>query len=610
MRLTLVAALLLQLIPAQAAEFAARPAGLPVRAVTLAPMPGLPALPGLTTGLPGALPTALPAGFPAAASAEGTTQAKVQTEPAAKAAHAAPAAAPALRHLGARLSAPGEGAARQGAARSALDGTFDGTKALGSPADADAPAAGAATEPASTLAATDGRASASSPPAPPAPPSAPPPRGPSGPRGPRWRAAVPNLITGLNLASGLGAALLASQGALLPAAGLILLANVFDALDGRAARLLGVSSPIGAELDSLADVVSFGAAPALLIYKAALAPLGVWGFAVAAVFAGAGAFRLARFNLGAYAEREGKAPAHKSDSFTGLPIPGGAGVLVALTLLLPAIPAAWAAAAAAATTLVTAAAMASRLPYPAFKKGAKALVAPAAASAAVVIPLLLLGHALWIAAALFGLYLLTGPAAWLYKGSSDAFKFELKRKAFHQLTLLYIPAVLLLGAHAAPALALWTALVGGLDLLRLRAAWARPFFDRWFGGIIRAKEADRLSGSFYVSLGITIAAALFGGSPVIVIAAIAALALGDAASPLVGLRFGWKPYSVLGTRRSLDGTLASFAVAYSIALAAGCSPISALGAAAAFSVVDTLPVKPDDNLWIPVVFAAALHFLR
>jgi CDP-diacylglycerol--serine O-phosphatidyltransferase len=376
------------------------------------------------------------------------------------------------------------------------------------------------------------------------------------------------------------------QGAALPAAGLILLALIFDALDGRVARALGVSSPLGAELDSLADIVSFGAAPALLLYTTTLAPLGPLGFIPAAAFAGAGMFRLARFNLGAYAEREGKGPPKPGDYFTGLPIPSGAAAIVAAALL--GVPPA----AAAAAALVTAALMASRLPYPAFKKDLKKA--------------LLLGLPL----ALSGLYLLSGPAVWLWKGASEAWKKELKRKAFHQSTLLFIPAFLWLGYPAAAwGMAAFTVLMAGVELLRLRSKWARPLFERYFGGLIRAKEAERFSGSFYVTLGVTLATILFGSNPAVVVAAIAALALGDAASPLVGMRFGWKPYTVRGTRRSVDGTLAGFAVVLAIGLACGFSPLVAAAGAVVFSLVDTIPVKPDDNLWIPVIYGAALFAL-
>ncbi len=233
----------------------------------------------------------------------------------------------------------------------------------------------------------------------------------------RMKAAAPNLLTFSNMASGLTAMLLATDAHFLAAGIFILLANLFDALDGRAARALKVNNPLGTDMDSLADVVSFGAAPAILIFKAALLPtFGWWGFPVAAAFAAAGLYRLARFNVGAHAEKSGAVPAKSNDSFTGLPIPGGAGVIVALTMALAAIPAAAVAPVAVIATLLTAAAMVSRLPYPAFKTGgAKALIAPALVASTAVTALAALGLPAFIPAAVFGLYLASGPLIALTK---------------------------------------------------------------------------------------------------------------------------------------------------------------------------------------------------
>ncbi|MBI3553072.1 MAG: CDP-alcohol phosphatidyltransferase family protein [Elusimicrobia bacterium] len=232
---------------------------------------------------------------------------------------------------------------------------------------------------------------------------------------PRWYNIFPNLVTTANLWSGLAGAYLASQGKIVPTVAAVIAANVFDALDGRTARALKVKNPLGIDYDSLADIVSFGVAPALLIFKAALLPaLGVWGFPIAALFATAGWFRLSRFNVGAHAEEDGRTPHKKSDSFTGLPIPGGAGVILATALILASLPALWAAPVAVAATLLAAGAMASRLPYPAFKKGGvKALLLPAAVGLAAVIPLAALGLYSFIPAAVFGLYLTAGPLIWL-----------------------------------------------------------------------------------------------------------------------------------------------------------------------------------------------------
>lgn len=197
-----------------------------------------------------------------------------------------------------------------------------------------------------------------------------------------------------------------------------------------------------------------------------------------------------------------------------------------------------------------------------------------------------------------------------YRGGSPGWKRELKRKAFHQLTLSYLGVYFLLGHPAAAwAVGAFTCLVVVVEVLRLRTAVGRAFFFKWFGGILRPKEAERFSGTVFASLGILTVFSLFGGRPAIVIASMLALAWGDAVSPLVGMRFGWKPFTVMGTQRSVDGTLAGFATALAIALFCGFSLPVAAGAAAAFSLVDTFPVKPDDNLWIPIVYGASLFLL-
>jgi CDP-diacylglycerol--serine O-phosphatidyltransferase len=107
----------------------------------------------------------------------------------------------------------------------------------------------------------------------------------------------------------------------------IFFAIFFDAFDGRVARMTRTQSQFGIELDSLADVVSFGAAPALLVYKWALAPLGFLGFFLSFAFAGCGALRLARFNVLANRGEMGS-----SRFFVGLPIPLAAGALVSLVI--------------------------------------------------------------------------------------------------------------------------------------------------------------------------------------------------------------------------------------------------------------------------------------
>src|SRR2546430_17517041 len=104
--------------------------------------------------------------------------------------------------------------------------------------------------------------------------------------------------------------------------------NFFDAFDGRVARLTKTQSDFGVELDSLADVITFGVAPAILVYKWALYGLGTTGIIISGVYASCGAIRLARFNVLAHTE------AGVQRFFVGLPIPLAAGTLVSLVVAL------------------------------------------------------------------------------------------------------------------------------------------------------------------------------------------------------------------------------------------------------------------------------------
>jgi CDP-diacylglycerol--serine O-phosphatidyltransferase len=130
---------------------------------------------------------------------------------------------------------------------------------------------------------------------------------------------LPSLLTTGNLFCGFLALLLTVQGRYTDAAISIFVAMVMDLLDGRVARLMKATSQFGVEYDSLADVVSFGVAPAFLMYSFALAKLGRPAWFAAFLFAICGALRLARFNVftGVGDKRY----------FTGLSIPGAAAVL-------------------------------------------------------------------------------------------------------------------------------------------------------------------------------------------------------------------------------------------------------------------------------------------
>ena len=118
----------------------------------------------------------------------------------------------------------------------------------------------------------------------------------------------------------------------------ILGACFFDVLDGRLARLGGHESPFGQEFDSLADIVSFGVAPALLVYKIVLFEFERVGLLIAFLYLACGALRLARFNCistASAADNGAQAvPAEKGKPFKGLPIPAAAGVIASLTQLL------------------------------------------------------------------------------------------------------------------------------------------------------------------------------------------------------------------------------------------------------------------------------------
>lgn len=108
---------------------------------------------------------------------------------------------------------------------------------------------------------------------------------------------VPNAITTAALLSGFYSIIASTNGKFVPAILAIFLSGLLDGMDGRAARMLGAQSPFGEQYDSLADLLSFGVAPAILVYSWALAPLGRIGVACAFIFTACAAFRLARFNV-------------------------------------------------------------------------------------------------------------------------------------------------------------------------------------------------------------------------------------------------------------------------------------------------------------------------
>ena len=137
---------------------------------------------------------------------------------------------------------------------------------------------------------------------------------------------LPNLITTGNLFFGFFSVVKALHGQYALAAVAILIASIFDMVDGRVARLTGGTSEFGVQYDSLCDLISFGFAPAMLMYLTGLNTLGRVGWIIAFLYMACGALRLARFNV---QSSIGKA----SGDFTGLPIPMAAAVIACFVLV-------------------------------------------------------------------------------------------------------------------------------------------------------------------------------------------------------------------------------------------------------------------------------------
>jgi len=135
---------------------------------------------------------------------------------------------------------------------------------------------------------------------------------------------IPNLFTAINMFCGFFSIIEASNGNINYAAWLIFVAALFDALDGIVARLTNSSSELGIELDSLSDVISFGAAPAFILYKTFLYQFDVYGIIIASLPMIAGGFRLARFNV--------QLVGFEKSFFIGLPIPTAALTIASFVL--------------------------------------------------------------------------------------------------------------------------------------------------------------------------------------------------------------------------------------------------------------------------------------
>lgn len=147
------------------------------------------------------------------------------------------------------------------------------------------------------------------------------------PKRERARLLAPSVFTTLNMISGFASVLLAFRGHFTLAAVLIAFSIVMDIADGFVARLVGATSPFGLQLDSLADLISFGVAPAVLVHTWALDEWPLLAYLVAFFWLACAAFRLARFNVTID-------PAADKRYFVGLPSPGAAVVVVATIFAL------------------------------------------------------------------------------------------------------------------------------------------------------------------------------------------------------------------------------------------------------------------------------------
>jgi CDP-diacylglycerol--serine O-phosphatidyltransferase len=171
---------------------------------------------------------------------------------------------------------------------------------------------------------------------------------------------LPTVFTLGNLLCGFTSLLFAARGEVSEAAVLIVIAGILDGLDGRIARLTGATSEFGVQFDTLADIVSFGVAPAFLAHAWALAPLQRLGWVLAFIFLVCTAMRLARFNI----------QASRGDKryFAGLPSPPAAGAVAAAAFVFPEPATGWITVLRAMLVVLLALLMISRFRYRSFKE--------------------------------------------------------------------------------------------------------------------------------------------------------------------------------------------------------------------------------------------------
>lgn len=187
---------------------------------------------------------------------------------------------------------------------------------------------------------------------------------------------------------------------------------------------------------------------------------------------------------------------------------------------------------------------------------------------------------------------------------------EFGRKAFHLLSLGYLAAFHMIGwPSIARGMIVWLAVVLAVETARLKSPPLERALADFFAGLIRETERRHFSGIVHTTAGSLAAMCIAGGNPMIVCAALFQLALGDAASALVGKAFG--RHAIFGGLKSLEGTLAGFTVGFAAALTCGVRPGAAFMAASAGALVELLPTSGwcNDNFWIPVASASVLRLM-
>jgi CDP-diacylglycerol--serine O-phosphatidyltransferase len=240
------------------------------------------------------------------------------------------------------------------------------------------------------------------------------------------RVLAPSLFTLGNMACGFYALLSSVRGEFISSATAIITGMVFDALDGRVARLVHGESSFGVEFDSMADFLTFGVAPAHMMYAFILKDYGAWGYPMAFLYTLCGGLRLARFNAMAHGGQGSKT------HFTGLPIPGGAGFLASFVLLyqiieegrpagtwkflMDEIPSLYGLA--PAMVVIIALLMVSTIPYPAFKQ--PGIIRPKSLLTILVllgVGFLIFYYPLMVLFVVFLFYVLLGPVSWVARAA-------------------------------------------------------------------------------------------------------------------------------------------------------------------------------------------------